>query len=79
MTTRCVSTLRTWPADFWFWGYLKPMVYLDPITSLSDLKESIEYHMLNIPKFTLLSTVEYAILRFQMVADNGGRHIEHDL
>lgn len=67
------------PCDFWLWGYLKAMVYRDPITSLSDLKESIERHVRNIPQFMLLSTVEHAILRFQTVADNGGHHIEHVL
>ena len=55
------------------------MVYRDPITSLYDLKESIECHVRKIPQFILLLTVEHAILRFQMVEDNGGRHIEHVL
>ena len=55
------------------------MVYRDPITSLSDIKDSIEQHVRNIPQFMLLSTVEYSILCFQMVADNGGLHIEHVL
>ncbi|GFU69996.1 hypothetical protein TNCV_2984231 [Trichonephila clavipes] len=43
------------------------MVYDAPITSLSDLKESIECHTHNIPQFMLLSRVEHAVLRFQMV------------
>ena len=43
------------------------MVYSDPITSLSDLKESIESHVRSIPQFMLLSTVKHTILRFQMV------------
>ena len=59
--------------------YHKSMVYRDPITSLSDLKGSIECHVHNIPQFMLLSTVEYVILHFQMVADKGGHHIEHVL
>ena len=67
------------PCDIWLWIYLKTMVYRDPIISLSDFKESIERHVRNIPQFMLLSTVEYAILHFQMVADNGGHHIEHVL
>ncbi|GFT63620.1 hypothetical protein TNCV_870641 [Trichonephila clavipes] len=50
-----------------------------PIKSLSDLKESIERHVRNIPQFMLLSKVERVILRSLMVADNGRRHIEHDL
>ncbi|GFW93719.1 hypothetical protein TNCV_4542461 [Trichonephila clavipes] len=60
-------------------GYINVMVYCDPIASLSDLKESIERHVRNIPQCMLLSTVEHAILRFQMVADNGRQNIEHVL
>ena len=65
--------------DIWLWENLKAMVCRDPIPSLSDLKESIERHVRNIPQFMLLSTVEHAILRFRMLADNGGRHIKHVL
>ena len=55
------------------------MVYHDPITSLSELKESVERYVRNIPQFMLSTAVEYEILLFQMVADNGGHHIEHIL
>ena len=55
------------------------MVYRSCITSQSDDKENAERHMRNIPQFMLFSTVEYAILRFLMVADNGEQHIEHVL
>ena len=55
------------------------MIYPTPITSLWDLKESAECHVYNIPQFMLPATVEYEILRFQMAADNDGRHIEHVL
>ena len=53
------------------------MVYHDPITSLSDFKESLERHVRNIPQFMLPTTIEYEILRLQMVKDNDGHHIEH--
>ena len=52
------------------------MVYRDPITCLSDLKENVEHRVRNISQFVLLSTVEYAIFRLQMVADIGKHHIE---
>ena len=55
------------------------MVYRDPITSLSDLKEIVELHVPNIPQCMLFLTVEYAISRFQIIAVNGGHHIEHVL
>ena len=59
--------------------YLKPIVYHNPIIPLSDLRESVECHVRNITQFMLSITVEYEILRFQVVADNGGHHIEHVL
>ena len=65
-----------YPCDYWLSGYLMAMVYRNPITSLSDLKECIECHVRSIPQFILLSTAEHAILRFQMVANNGGHPIE---
>ena len=55
------------------------MIYRDLITYLSDLKESVERHARNIPQFMLPTTVEYEILRFQVLADNGEHHIEHVL
>ncbi|GFV21335.1 uncharacterized protein TNCV_2370921 [Trichonephila clavipes] len=67
------------PFDFWLWGYLRVMIYRDPITSLSDRKVITERHVRNIPHFILISTVEHAILRFQMVVDYGGQCIEHVL
>ena len=33
--------------------------------------------MRNIPQFIVPTTSQYEILRFQMIADNGGHHIEH--
>ena len=55
------------------------MVYHDSITSLCNLKESVECHVRNIAQFMQPTTVEYENLRFQMVEDNGGHHIEHVL
>ncbi|GFY34652.1 hypothetical protein TNCV_1373431 [Trichonephila clavipes] len=52
------------------------MVYRDPITFLSDFKESMDRHVRNILQFRLISTVEHEILCFQMVADNDGQNIK---
>ncbi|GFW59013.1 uncharacterized protein TNCV_2831191 [Trichonephila clavipes] len=64
------------PCDFWLWGHLKQLVSCDHPRNLPDLKDSIS-HVLNISQNTLRSTVEYAILRFQIVAENDGHHVEH--
>ncbi|GFS79165.1 hypothetical protein TNCV_4408651 [Trichonephila clavipes] len=66
------------PCDFRLWGYLKVMMYGDPITYLFDFIESIQRHVRNIAQFSLLSTVEHAVL-IRMGADNGGHHTKHDL
>ena len=55
------------------------MVYRDPKAFLFDFKGSIERHVPNILQFMLFSTVEHAILHFQMVADDGQFHNEHVL
>ncbi|GFX17597.1 transposable element tc3 transposase [Trichonephila clavipes] len=65
------------PCDFWLWGHLKQLVSCDQPKTLPDLKDSISRHVLNISQNTLRSTVEHAILRFQIAAENDGHHVEH--
>ena len=43
--------------NFWLWRGLKSMVYRDATTLLSDIKESLEHHVRNIPQLKLFSTV----------------------
>ncbi|GFV79809.1 transposable element tc3 transposase [Trichonephila clavipes] len=63
--------------DFCFWGYLKQLVSCDQTKTLPDLKDSISRLFLNISQNTLRSTVEHAILRFQIEAENDDHHVEH--
>ncbi|GFV71321.1 uncharacterized protein TNCV_1476261 [Trichonephila clavipes] len=63
--------------DFWLWGHLKQLVSCDQPKTLPDLKDSISRHVLNLSQSTLRSTVEHDILRFQIVAENDGHHVEH--
>ncbi|GFX29893.1 uncharacterized protein TNCV_4750211 [Trichonephila clavipes] len=65
------------PCDFWLWGHLKQLICCDQPKTLPGLKDSISRHVLNISQNTLQSTVEHAILRFQIVAENYGHHVEH--
>ncbi|GFV88449.1 transposable element tc3 transposase [Trichonephila clavipes] len=65
------------PCEFWLWGHLKQLVSCDQPRTLPDLKDSISRYVLNISKNTLRSTVEHSILRFQIVAENDGHHVEH--
>ncbi|GFU36044.1 uncharacterized protein TNCV_4191451 [Trichonephila clavipes] len=65
------------PCDFWLWCHLKQLVSCDQRRTLPDLNDSFSRHVLNIYQNTLWSTVEHAILRFQIVAENDGHHVEH--
>ncbi|GBL84849.1 hypothetical protein AVEN_93874-1 [Araneus ventricosus] len=67
------------PCDFWLWGYLKDIVYGGPIANLAELKNRITQHIHNITTETLRYVVEHAVLRFQLIRENGGKHIEHFL
>ncbi|GBM08385.1 hypothetical protein AVEN_108380-1 [Araneus ventricosus] len=67
------------PCDFWLWGYLKDVVYGGPNANLTELKNRITQHIHNIATETLRSVVEHAVLRFQLIGENGGQHSEHFL
>ncbi|GBO19947.1 hypothetical protein AVEN_10826-1 [Araneus ventricosus] len=67
------------PCDFWLRGYPKDVVYGGPIVNLAELKNRITQYIHNIITETLQSAVEHAVLRFQLVGERGGQHIEHFL
>ena len=50
-----------------------------PIANLAELKARISQRIWNITPETLRSVVEYAVCRFQLIAYNGGQHVEHVL
>ncbi|GBM29951.1 hypothetical protein AVEN_167431-1 [Araneus ventricosus] len=81
---------KAWPprssdlnsCDFWLWGYLKDVVYGDPIANvrpIPELRNRITEHIHNITTETLRSVVEHAVLRFQLIGENDDQHIEHFL
>ncbi|GBL93012.1 hypothetical protein AVEN_54648-1 [Araneus ventricosus] len=67
------------PCDFWLWGYLKDVVYGDPIANLAELKYGNTQQIHNIASETLRSVLEHDVLRFQLIRENGGEHIENFL
>ncbi|GBL77783.1 hypothetical protein AVEN_152987-1 [Araneus ventricosus] len=69
--------LNSW--DFWVLGYLKHVVFSGPIANLDELNTRIAQHIHNIRTRTLRPVVKHAIPRFELVAENGGKHIEHFL
>ena len=48
----------------------------NPIT-FPELQDSISQYGRNIFSNALLSAMEHALLRIQIVADNNGNHVEH--
>ncbi|GBN73050.1 hypothetical protein AVEN_183257-1 [Araneus ventricosus] len=67
------------PCDFWLRGYVKDVVYGGPIANLAELKNRITQHIHNITTETLRFVVEHSVLRFQLIGENGGQHIENFL
>ncbi|GBM38269.1 hypothetical protein AVEN_17717-1 [Araneus ventricosus] len=67
------------PCDFWLWCYLKHVGFSGPIANLAELNTRVAQHIHNNSTDTLRSVVEHAISRFELVAQNGGQHIEHFL
>ena len=58
---------------------MQHLVNRDNPRTAPDFKDIILQHVRNISPNTQRTTVEHTILRFQMVADNGGRHFENVL
>ena len=59
--------------------YLKATVYGDNINNLAELKNVIHRHVRNIRPDMLRATVENALMRFNLLSENGESHIEHEL
>ncbi|GBO46894.1 hypothetical protein AVEN_186267-1 [Araneus ventricosus] len=66
------------PCDFWLWR-LKDVVYGNPIVNVGEFQNRITQHIHNITNETLRSVVEHPVLRFQLIGENAGQHIEHFL
>ena len=49
------------------------------IAHLAEFKALIAHHILNMTLDTLRSLAEHGIFRFQLLAENGGQHIENVL
>ena len=67
------------PMDFFFWGYLKYLVYRDEsfsATTIGRLKEKIKECIATIPVDMLLRVVQSVAPRLEAVIENHGQHIE---
>ncbi|GFV96931.1 uncharacterized protein TNCV_4351441 [Trichonephila clavipes] len=62
------------PCDFRLWGFLKDRIYSGGIRTFIDLTASIICHVVEIPPELLCAT-----MRYQLVIDVNGAHIEHIL
>ena len=64
---------------FWLWCCLKSIVYGDKLNSLAELKAMIYRDACNIPPDMLRATIKNAVMRFNLLSENGCHHIEHAL
>ncbi|GBN30054.1 hypothetical protein AVEN_235941-1 [Araneus ventricosus] len=67
------------PCYFWLWDYLNDVEYGGQIANFAELKNRITEHIRNITTETLPSSVEHAVLSFQLIGENGGQYLEHFL
>lgn len=74
-----------WPArspdltapDFYLWGFLKCAVYQERPTTRADMIHRIQMACSNIPRNTLLQTVQNFERRIQLCLDENGATFEH--
>ena len=66
------------PCDFYLWGYLKSIVYRDPVpTTLEELKKNIRREIRRINQDTLAKVYDNVLVRMQRVLARRGAWIEH--
>lgn len=66
------------PCDFYLWGYLKSVVYRDPVPkTLEDLKKKIRREIRKINGETLAKVYDNVLVRLQRVLGRKGAWIEH--
>ncbi|GIX73207.1 uncharacterized protein CDAR_415361 [Caerostris darwini] len=78
-TTRPAKSPDPNHCDSWLWGNLKNVLFSSQIANLAELKTRITLHINNVTLETLRPVVEHAVCRFELVAENGGQHIEYVL
>ncbi len=73
------------PLDFYLWGVLKEIVYLNEIRSIVDLKDAIRNAFTNLRNrynratWSLNKVWNNLHYRLTIVMEEAGRHIEHKL
>ncbi|GBL79749.1 hypothetical protein AVEN_18269-1 [Araneus ventricosus] len=65
--------------DFFLWGYLKSIVHLGGVSTLTILNDNILLPVLSIPGDMLLSAVHNVVRMMQCVVNEKGGHIERGL
>lgn len=65
------------PCDYFLWGYLKDIVYQEPIPSLAVLKDRIRNAISTIGEETLIRVFENMESRLIMLERHNGGHFEH--
>ena len=64
------------PLDFFLWGYVKTNVFKSEIKDIDDLKTKIIEAVASVRPQMLANTWKEVKSRLEMLAENGGRHVE---
>ena len=64
------------PLDFFLWGYVKTKVFKSEIKDIDDLKTKIIEVEASVRPEMLVKTWKEVKSRLEMLAENGGRHVE---
>ena len=64
------------PLDFFLWGYVKTKVFKSEIKDIDDLKTKITEAVASVRPEMLVNTWKEVKSRLEMLAENGGRHVE---
>ena len=64
------------PLDFFFWGYIKTLVYSHHIHNVNHLKERIRESVGHVSNLMLTNTWKELESRLMQLRENGGQHVE---
>jgi len=64
------------PVDFWFWSYVKSLVYQRPPANFDQLRQAITAAVHSITPDQLRNAVYHTVDRMQILIDENGNHIE---
>ena len=65
------------PPDFFLWGYLKDIVYVNWPQTIQELKNNITHEISQIPREMRESVIKNFEKRLEVCVERNGGHLEH--